>query len=67
MYKNEIDSILLNKKNLIRPLIGEEKYYKIWKQTFSDLNFSIFWNKKVTFKSKVKHVLTFLKLYRRES
>ena len=67
MYKNEIDSILLNKKNLIRPLIGEEKYYKIWKQTFSDLNFSIFWNKKVTFTSKVKHVLTFLKLYRRES
>ena len=40
-YRDAINSILLNKKNLIRPLIGETKYYVIWKNTFPEINIKI--------------------------
>jgi len=63
-YKEDIDSILLNKKNLLRPLIGEREYYDIWKNTFPEINISILWNKKVSLKIKIKHILTFFKLYK---
>lgn len=65
-YRDAIDSILLNKKNLIRPLIGETKYYVIWKNTFPEINIKILLNKNVSIKHKIKHLLTLLRLYRGE-
>lgn len=65
-YRDAINSILLNKKNLIRPLIGETKYYVIWKNTFPEINIKILFNKNVSIKYKIKHILTLLRLYRGE-
>lgn len=64
-YRDEIDSILLNKKNLIRPLIKEKYYYDIWKSTFSEINQKILFNQKVSIAKKIKHVLTFFRLYKK--
>ena len=65
-YRDAINSILLNNKNLIRPLIGETKYYVIWKNTFPEINIKILFNKNVSIKYKIKHILTLLRLYRGE-
>ena len=65
-YKCEFESLLLNKKNLLRPLISERYYYKLWKDTFPEINYSILWNKKITLNKKIKHILTLLKLYKSE-
>lgn len=66
-YKEWISSMLLNKKNLLLPLIGEKQYYKLWLDTFPDLNISIFFNKKVSLPIKIRHLLALLHLYRRSS
>lgn len=63
-YKEDIDCILLNKKNLIRPLIGESVFYDIWKNTFPEINISILWNKKISLKNKIRHILTFFRIYK---
>lgn len=65
-YHDEIDRMLFNKKNLLRPLIAEKKYYRLWKDTFSELNYRIFLNKKVTIGMKAKHILTLMNLYHKE-
>ena len=65
-YHDEIDRMLFNKKNLLRPLIAEKKYYCLWKDTFSELNYRIFFNKKVTIGMKAKHILALMNLYHKE-
>ena len=63
-YQNEIEIILLGKKNLIRPLVGEKNYYLLWKNTFPEINYSILSNKKIGLKDKSIHILILLGLYR---
>lgn len=67
-YKEAIDCVLLNKKNILLPLIGIRKYYKIWHETFPELNSRILLNKRLPFNSKVKHLIAlsaFRKFYYR--
>lgn len=56
-YKDAIDCVLLNKKNILLPLIGIRKYCKIWYKTFPELNFRMLLNKRLSFNSKVKHLI----------
>lgn len=64
-YQDDLDFMLLQKKNLLRPLIGKPEYYKMWLDTFPWLNRSIFFNRDVSASQKVKHLLTILRLYRK--
>lgn len=64
-YQDALDYILFQKKNLLRPLIGIPKYYKLWFNTYSELNKSIFLNREVSASQKIKHLLALLRLYRR--
>lgn len=56
-YKDAIDCVLLNKKNILLPLIGGKKFYKLWYNTFPDLNYRILLNRRLPFNSKVKHLI----------
>ncbi len=56
-YKNDIDKILFNKKNLICPLISNRKYHKLWRTTFNEINFRILLNPKILFIERVQHFL----------
>lgn len=62
-YHEEVDRMLFNKKNLLRPLIREKKYYKLWMSTFPDLNYKILFNRQVSLGMKVKHILALMNLY----
>lgn len=61
-YQDEIDRILLDKKNILRPIIKEKKYYDLWKNTFSEIDYRIFFNKSVSYKMKVRHMLTLMRI-----
>lgn len=61
-----IDCVLLNKKNILLPLLGNKKYYQMWYDTFPQLNYKIFLNRQLPFRTKMKHLfalLPFRKLY----
>lgn len=62
-YHEEVDRMLFNKKNLLRPLIREKKYYKLWMSTFPKLNYKILFNRQVSLGMKVKHILALMNLY----
>lgn len=62
-YRDEVDRMLFNKKNLLRPLINEKKYYYQWRDTFPELNYRILFNRQVSIGMKVKHVLSMMNLY----
>lgn len=62
-YRGEVDRMLFNKKNLLRPLINEKKYYRQWRDTFSELNYKILFNHQVSLGMKVKHILAMMNLY----
>ena len=62
-YKYTIERMLFNKKNLIRPLIKEKKYYKQWKNTYSELNYKILLNPELSIGMKLKHVMALIHMY----
>lgn len=59
-YKNQIEKILFNKKNLLLPLINIEEYYILWRNTFREINIRVFINPSIPLTSKVKHLLALL-------
>lgn len=65
IYSNELIRMLLNKKNHIRPLINEKRYYELWINTFKFINSRILVNPCISFREKVKFVLTYLRLYKK--
>ena len=64
IYSNELTRLLLHKKNLIRPLISEKKYYHLWINTFKEINSKILFNPCVTLAEKIKFILSYMKLYK---
>ena len=62
-YRGEVDRMLFNKKNLLRPLINEKKYYRQWRDTFPELNYKILFNHQVSLGMKVKHILALMNMY----
>lgn len=63
-YSEAIDSIMFNKKNILLPLINKKKYYQLWKETFSELNYRILLNTQVSLRKKINHILALSHLYR---
>lgn len=61
-YRKQIDKILFNKKNLLIPNLGKIYYYKIWKNTFSLINFRIIFNSEVPITERLRHILLLLGL-----
>ncbi len=56
-YKDAIDCVLLNKKNILLPLIGTQKFFELWYNTFPNLNYRILLNRRLSFNSKLKHLI----------
>lgn len=56
-YTEAIECLLINKKNILLPLIRKKKYFVMWWKTFPQLNFNILTNRSYPFSSKVKHLI----------
>jgi len=50
-------------KQLLFPLIENDRYYEMWKQTYSDLHFKV-WRMRLPIKDKIKFYLALCRLYK---
>lgn len=44
------------------PLLNQDKYYRLWKSTFSEINLKLFFNTDLRFKHKIKYFLVYFRL-----
>lgn len=64
IYKDEFVSLKFYTKKQIEPIISQDNYFELWKDTFSEINYLIFSNKYIALKDKIRYLLIRLKLYR---
>lgn len=53
----------LSARNNILPLIGKKDYYKMWINTYPEINKQVFVNSEISFRVKVAFLLQMLRLY----
>lgn len=63
-YRNNIDRLLLNKRNLLLPLLNIPFYYDLWKNTFPELNNRVLLNTSIPFRDRIKFLLVLLRIVR---
>ena len=64
LYSSELKLLKFQVKGFLLPLLKKNlKYWKEWKQTYSEINISIFFNKKISFGLRIVHLLTLLRVY----
>lgn len=61
-YEGEILTILTQKREWLGPLIRDDKYYKIWKNTYPEINKKMLLNKSVSLKRKIKFLIHNLRI-----
>ena len=61
-YKFALDFVKLRHRNLILPLIKQREYFDIWRQTYPNLKFRIWYNPFINLRLKLKFYLTSLGL-----
>ncbi len=66
-YDKSINSCLLaiklSAKNKLLPYIWQNEVYRLWRNSFSEINSKVLWSKSVSFESKIKFLLTFSRIY----
>lgn len=64
LYSSELKLLKFQVKGFLLPLLKKNlKYWKEWKQTYSEINISILFNKKISFGLRMVHLLTLLRIY----
>jgi len=64
LYSSELKLLKFQVKGFLLPLLKKNlKYWKEWKQTYSEINISILFNKKISFGLRIVHLLTLLRVY----
>lgn len=61
-YEGELLTILTQKREWLGPLIREEKYYQLWKNTYPEINKKMLLNKRVSLKRKIKFFIHYLRI-----
>lgn len=61
-FRREIESKKLACKDMLLPLVGEEKYRRLWVSSFREINRSIWFNGLVPAKRKVRALLLFMNI-----
>lgn len=61
-YSQELEKLKYSKRNNIRPLIKDKKYYNLWRNTFPEINKYIISNKYISIKEKAKFIATYLRI-----
>ena len=64
-FNFSLDYLKLRQLHILSSLLGEFKYYEMWKGTFPEIRFRILINPYVNLKEKVKYYLRLLRLYTR--
>ena len=60
-YLKEIEVLLFNKKNALKPLLKKTKYYRLWKQSYKDINHTIIFNSMIPLKSRINYMLNYIR------
>lgn len=59
-YNKYIDRILFNKKCLLIPNLSKKEYYKMWRSTYSFINYRILYNSEIPLIYRLRHLLLLL-------
>lgn len=62
-YKSSIIEWKVLTRNNLLPLIGTNKYYKIWLNTYPEINKQVFFSSDYSFKAKMAFLLQLLRIY----
>ena len=54
---------LIHQRDRLLPIIDENEYYRLWKDTFPQINRELIINPKIPFKTKIVYILARFKLY----
>lgn len=62
IYEGDLDVLLYNKKSALKPLLKKDKYYKMWKEAYKEINRKIFFNSDIPLKNKIGYLFDYLHL-----
>ena len=62
IYERDIDVLLYNKKCALKPLLKKDKYYKMWKEAYKEVNRKIFFNSDIPLKNRIGYLFDYLHL-----
>ena len=62
-FSKSIMYIKLTSRDKLLPLLSLDKYYRLWKHTFSEINYKLLFNNKIKIVHKVKFLLVYTKLH----
>ena len=62
-FKNEFVSLKFHGKQTIISALNTKGVYKMWRSTFSEINFVLLFNKYINAKDKFNYILIFLRIY----
>ncbi|WP_308230621.1 glycosyltransferase family 2 protein [uncultured Prevotella sp.] len=62
IYERDIDVLLYNKKCALKPLLKKDKYYKMWKEAYKEVNRKIFFNSGIPLKNRIGYLFDYLHL-----
>lgn len=62
-YKKEVDVLKARHRDYLLPLIGDSHYFKMWHNTFPEINFRLLFNKYMPLKLKIRYLLAILRIY----
>ena len=62
IYERDIDVLLYNKKCALKPLLKKNKYYKMWKEAYKEVNRKIFFNSDIPLKNRIGYLFDYLHL-----
>lgn len=63
LYSEDIDKLKFSVKHQLSPLVHKTLYFKKWKDTYSEINRKIIFTNILTLSSKIKYVLTLLRIF----
>ena len=61
-YESDILTILTQKREWLGPLVRNDKYYRLWKDTYPEINKKMLLNPKVSLKRKIKFFIHYLRI-----
>lgn len=62
-YRGSVVAIKWNAKKILWDLVFEKKYFKMWVNTYSEINFIMLFDNQILFSEKIKYLMTYLRLY----
>ncbi len=63
LYSDEVEVLKYRAKSHIVDLIGIKKYYKLWESKYPEINYHIFFNKKMRWQDKIKYGLELCRIF----